>query len=320
MLILIIVFVSVLLLSFLIVVLTTRPPLSEKTVEVRLSTIGKPSNSGGSEQVELALPEQEGLAAGLSAHLKNYSFSRNLELLLVHAGSKASLGSIFLTSIASAAGAAFATHLFAVPLPLVILAGLLGGSTRYAALRIQKSRRLKKFNVTLPDAIELMARALRAGHSMGSSIEIIAQQSAEPLGGEFGTCFQQQKFGIPFRDALLEMGDRVPSKDLHFLITAILVQRETGGDLTDILDRTTQVIRERVRIEGEVRTYTAQGRLTGLILSLLPVAMLTLINIASPGYSHILFYDPLGQKLLYAAGGLIVLGGLIIRKIVDIKV
>ncbi|MGI4827023.1 MAG: type II secretion system F family protein, partial [Janthinobacterium lividum] len=141
-----------------------------------------------------------------------------------------------------------------------------------------------------------------------------------PLSDEFGRCFQQQKFGIPFRDALLELGQRIPSKDLHFLITAILVQKETGGDLTQILDRATTVIRERVRIEGEVRSYTAQGRLTGWILAALPLVMLGLINILTPGYTHVLFVDPLGQKLLYAGVGFITLGALIIRKIVDVKV
>ena len=113
---------------------------------------------------------------------------------------------------------------------------------------------------------------------------------------------------------------RVPSRDLQFLITAILVQKETGGDLTEILTRASYVIRERVRIEGEVQTRTAQGRLTGWILALLPVVMLALINIASPGYSAILFHDPVGRQLLYTGGALIVVGSLIIRKIVAIQV
>jgi tight adherence protein B len=318
--ILILIFVVVLVFSFTVVALTTRPRLSEKTVEVRLSTIRKTLIDRDADHVKLAEAGKQGFAARVSARLKDYHFSVNLELLILHAGSKSTVGSIVLTSIGLAIAFAFASHLFLGPLPLVLLTTVIGGTSRYASLRFQKSRRLNKFNTALPDAIELMARALRAGHSMGSSIEIIAEQSVEPLAAEFGTCFQQQKFGIPFRDALLEMGGRVPSKDLHFLITAVLVQKETGGDLTDILDRTTRVIRDRVRIEGEVRTYTAQGRLTGWILGLLPVIMLALINIVSPGYSHILFYDPLGQKLLYAGGTLIIIGGLIIRKIVNIKV
>jgi len=112
----------------------------------------------------------------------------------------------------------------------------------------------------------------------------------------------------------------VPSRDLQFLITAILVQKETGGDLTEILERASYVIRERVRIEGEVRTRTASGRLTGWILGLLPVILLVITNIVSPGYSSVLFHDPLGQKLLYTGGGLILLGGAIIGRIVDVQV
>ena len=155
---------------------------------------------------------------------------------------------------------------------------------------------------------------------MNSAVEIVAEQSPEPLSSEFAIVFQQQKFGIPFRDALLQLGDRIPSKDLHFLITAILVQKETGGDLTEILDRTTHVIRDRIRIEGEIKTYTAQGRLTGWILGALPIIMLVILNIVTPGYSAPLFHDPLGQDMLYVGGTLIVIGGLIIRKIVNIQV
>jgi tight adherence protein B len=116
------------------------------------------------------------------------------------------------------------------------------------------------------------------------------------------------------------MGARVPSKDLQFFITAILVQKETGGDLTEILSRTSHVIRDRMRIEGEVKTRTAQGRLTRWILGLLPVVMLVLINIISPGYSHVLFHDPVGQNLMYAGATLIAIGAFIIRRIVDIQV
>jgi tight adherence protein B len=184
---------------------------------------------------------------------------------------------------------------------------------------MKRGRRLKAFNKSLPDAIDMMARSLRAGHSMGASIELIAEQSPEPLAAEFVQVYQEQRLGLHFRDALLHMGARVPSRDLQFLITAILVQKETGGDLTEILDRASHVIRDRVRIEGEVRTHTAQGRLTGWILGLLPIIMLVLINIVSPGYSAILFHDPTGQKLLYTGGALIILGGLIIRKIVNVQ-
>lgn len=187
-------------------------------------------------------------------------------------------------------------------------------------LRIKRNRRVKAFNDALPDAIDLMARCLVAGHSVGSSIEMVGQQAPEPLAFEFVQVYQQQRLGLQFREALLQMGGRVPSRDLQFLITAILVQKETGGDLTEILARTSHVIRERIRIQGEVKTRTAQGRLTGWILGLLPVVMLVLINIISPGYSHVLFHDPIGQGLMYAGATLIAIGAFFIRRIVDIQV
>jgi tight adherence protein B len=247
-------------------------------------------------------------------------FAKKLKLLIVHANSSATVGSTVLASIGSALAAALAAFLYFRSLPAAAAAAVVASSIPYLLLRRKRSKRLKAFNDALPGAIELMARALRAGHAIGTSIELIADQSPQPLAGEFAQVYQQQRVGLQFRDALLQMGARVPSRDLQFLITAILVQKETGGDLTEILDRASHVIRERIRIEGEVRTHSAQGRLTGWILGLLPVVMLVLINIVSPGYSTVLFHDPTGQKLLAAGSVLIVIGGLVIRKIVDVQV
>ena len=312
-------FAGILIISFAVAFHFTRPRKAGKSVVKRLNIIHRPPNSADVELIEL-VQERQGFVEQLSELLTRFQFSAHLALLSRHAGLTDSVGSIVLMSAGLGAAGGLLAWFFLGKLIFIAIATTAGSLARYGMLRWQKSSRLKKFGEALPDAIELMARALRAGHSTGSSIEIIAEQSAQPLAGEFEQCFQQQKFGIPFRDAIVELGERVPSRDLHFLITAILVQKETGGDLTEILDRTTIVIRERVRIEGEVKTYTAQGRLTGWILGLLPVIMLVLINIATPGYSHVLFYDPLGQKLLWAGAILIVIGGLIIRKVVDIKV
>jgi tight adherence protein B len=312
-----------LLLGFVTVLLMLRPKKSEKAIEKRLKTISAAAdgiNELEGDGLDLSVKPKGGLADRLGEYLQRFDFSADLQLLILHAGSKTTVVSVVFGGLMTAAAAGFLMHAFVGVLPLDLVAVAAGGSVRWFLLKFQKSRRMKKFDTALPDAIELIARALRAGHSMASSIEVVAEQSVEPLKSEFAVVFQQQKFGIPFRDALLQLGDRVPSRDLHFLITAILVQKETGGDLTEILDRTTHVIRDRVRIEGEIKTYTAQGRLTGWILASLPVVLLFIINIASPGYSSILFHDPLGQDLLYTGATLIVIGGLIIRKIVNIKV
>jgi len=163
----------------------------------------------------------------------------------------------------------------------------------------------------------MIARSLRAGHSLVAAIAIVADQAVEPARSEFGEVYKKQNYGLPFRDALMQLLDRVPSQDLRVLITGILVQKDTGGNLAEILDRILFVIKERMRIQGEIRIHTAQGRMTGWILCALPLVMLGLINVVNPGYSNVLFTDPTGRKMLYAGVGLLVLGGLIIRKIVN---
>lgn len=152
---------------------------------------------------------------------------------------------------------------------------------------------------------------------MAAAIEMVSQDSVQPVASEFGEVFKQQNFGLPLREALMQMLDRVPSQDLRVLVTAILVQRETGGNLVEILDRTVFIIRERLRIQGEIRIQTAQGRMTGWILSALPVLMLLVINVLNPGYSRILLTNPIGQKLIYIGVGLIVIGTIVINRIVN---
>ena len=315
-------FLLALLLSYSILMLGTRTTASSKAVLVRLAIIQRSIQSlkTGANGVYLGADEERNYVIRLGVFLQRYQFAKKLQVLLIHADSSMSVGGIVLACAGAAVGCGLLSFLF---LHTVLLAGAAcaaGACIPYFLLRRKRNRRLKAFNAALPDAIDLMARSLRTGHSMNASIEMIAEQSLEPLSSEFLQVFKQQRLGVHFRDALLQMGSRVPSQDLHFLITAILVQKETGGDLTEILDRTSHVIRDRVRIEGEVRTRTAQGRLTGWILSLLPVIMLVLINFVNPGYSAILFHDPTGQKMLYTGGALIILGGLIIRKIVDVQV
>src|ERR1700753_325123 len=137
----------------------------------------------------------------------------------------------------------------------------------------------------------MLARALRAGHSVVSAMEMLAENAQEPVRSEFAEIFRQLNLGLPLREALVQLLHRVPSSDLRVLVTAILVQKDTGGNLVEILDRTVFVIRERLRIPGEIRVEIGQGRLTGWILTALPVVMMVLLNLVNPGYSSILFHD-----------------------------
>lgn len=308
-------------LSFAILMAFLRPTASTSARQ-RLIVIQdsvRPHNAGA-YGVDLVDPARQSGSARLSAFLDRYRFAKKLKVLLVHANSDLSVGGAVLASAGAALVSGLTVFVFLHWLLLAAAASAAGSALPYGVLRFRRSHRLKAFNAALPDAIDLMARALRAGHAMGSSIEMVADQMPEPLAFEFVQVYQQQRLGLQFRVALLQMGARVPSRDLQFLITAILVQKETGGDLTEILDRAAYVIRERIRIEGEVRTHTAQGRLTGWILGLLPIIMLMLINLVSPGYSSLLFHDPVGQELLYAGGAFILVGAFIIRKIVDVQV
>ncbi len=306
----------------LVLLLTRTRPHQKRTEERMEALVALRDSTPDQEQVDLGLKKQsdEGLSDRLTERIRNYAVAQKLEMKLLHAGWDISLGRFLLIIALSAlAFAILAGFLFGQLAPVAV-AFLGAAAANFLILRFKCNKRLNKFNDGLADSIDMMSRALRAGHSVASAIEVVAQQSPEPIGSEFGKCAQQQRFGIPFRDVLEELSGRMPSQDLSFVVTAILVQKETGGDLTEILDRTTEVIRERVRIQGEVRTHTAQGRLTGWILSGLPVGLLAGITLTSPQYTHVLFYDPLGQKLLYAAGGLIATGSFVIRRIVDIKV
>jgi tight adherence protein B len=315
-------FLVALIFSFPTLMFFLRPSASSNSARRRLVVIEKSVKQQNVAKfgTELKVVQQSSQSARLGIFLERFRFAKALKVLLLQANSDLGVGKMVLISLGAALVCGAVSLLLTHEVLLVAAACAAGSAIPYGVLRNKRSRRLKGFNLALPDAIDLMARSLRAGHAMGAAIEMVADQSPEPLAFEFVQVYQQQRLGLQFRDALLQMGTRVPSSDLQFLITAILVQKETGGDLTEILNRASYIIRERIRIQGEVLTRTAQGRLTGWILSLLPVIMLLLINIVSPGYSTLLLHDPVGRDLLYVGGTLIVLGGLIIRKIVDIEV
>jgi tight adherence protein B len=299
--------------------LMSRPRGSQKKLQERFASVL--ANPTAAVQLNvIALSEAPGLGDRFERLLRKYGYTEHIAHLLGAAGSKRSVGSFARLSAGIALACGALAHFLAAIFALTVAAFFVGALSPYCALLIRRSRRILAFNTALPDAIDLMARALRAGHSVSSSLEIVGEQSVAPVGAEFLQVFQQQQCGIPFRDALLQMGARIPSQDLKFLVTAILVQKETGGDLTEILTRTTHVIRERVRIAAEVKIYTAQGRLTGWILGILPIAMLGIISLVNPGYCDVLFQDPLGQRLLYTGGVCIVIGCFIINRIVDIRV
>ncbi len=313
---------SILVTSLLLVLFYTRASNSENILQDRLRDIRNPRRAAveTAEDLPSASEKQTALAGRIDTFLHSSPTTDRLRRRLQQANSRMTVGSFLLLSLGAAVTAALVCVSIVPFAPLILGAFAAGGTLPWLWLRHRRSVRMEAFRQALPDAIDLMARALRAGHSVQQTMELIAEQSPQPLAAEFAQVHQEQMFGVPFRDTLLHMSSRVESQDLHFVVTAILVQKETGGDLIEILDRTTALIRDRARVEGEVRVYTAQGRLSGWVLSLLPVAMLAAMLILSPAYAATLFHTPVGQKLLGTGCAMILTGCFIIRRIVDVEV
>lgn len=313
-------FVVVLIASFAAVMLMTRPTVEEKRVEQRLTNITTGGAQGGDEAVDLMQRVTYSDVALLDAIFRHLTLTRRLKALITQADSSWTVGRLVATTLLIFAVTDWLASIFlpSLTLGLVLAVGL--AVLPYVSVFIQRQLRFRKFEETLPDAIDLMSRALRAGHSVSAAIEMVAQEVANPTGAEFRKTFEQQNFGLPFREALEGLAMRIPIPDLQFMVTAILVQKETGGNLAEILDKTANVIRERARLKGQLRIYTAQGRLTSWILGLLPFIMFVLLSLVNPAYTRILIEDPLGQKLVMVGLVLMGLGFYVIRKIVNIKV
>ena len=198
--------------------------------------------------------------------------------------------------------------------------GILLAFVPFAWLLHKRSSRLKTFASQLPDALELVARALRAGHSLGAGMHVVAEEMPDPVASEFGRVFEEQNLGIAVDDSLRAMCERVPNLDLRFFVTSVCIQRQTGGDLAEILDKIGYVIRERFRILGQVKALTGEGRLSGIVLIALPFALFGFMLNVKPDYIEALWTTELGKKMSLFAVIAQILGALTIRKIVNIKV
>jgi tight adherence protein B len=184
----------------------------------------------------------------------------------------------------------------------------------------KRKTRLKKFAAELPDAMELVARALRAGHSLAAGLHVVAEEMPDPIAKEFRRVYEEQNLGVPLEEALNHLCDRVPNLDLRFFVTSVNIQRQTGGDLAEILDRIGHIIRERFKILGQVKALTAEGRLSGIVLIALPIGLFLMMLYMKPDYIKLLWTEPMGLKMSIGAIVLMLIGAYSIKKIVDIKV
>ncbi|HWR44659.1 type II secretion system F family protein [Sporomusa sp.] len=251
--------------------------------------------------------------------LSDGSWSRGVEHRLIQAGLPLKTSELLVICLGTTfAGAVLC--LLKGGLTGAVVGGVIGYLAPFLFLRIKIKRRARAFNAQLGDTLILIANALRTGYSFMQSIEMVAREMLPPISVEFGRTLKEMNLGVPTEEAMSNMAKRVDSDDLDLAITAVLIQRQVGGNLAEVLDNIAATIRERIRIKGQIKTLTAQGRMSGIIVSLLPVAMLLLLQVLNPGYSNILFTHPTGQLMLGAAVGGQLLGIVAIQKIVNIDI
>lgn len=211
---------------------------------------------------------------------------------------------------------------FVTPVPVLLgpILGLMLASIPFLYVMFMRNRRLTKFGNQMPEALELLARSLRAGHSLASGFGLVASEMRDPIRQEFARAFEEQNLGIPLEEALDDMTERVPNMDLKFFAMAVTLQRQTGGDLAEILDKIGHLVRERLQVLGQVAALTGEGRISGIVLLAMPPALFGVMLFLNYEYIMLLFTDPLGRKMLGATLILQLLGALVIRKIITIKV
>ncbi|QEM68878.1 type II secretion system F family protein [Geobacter sp. FeAm09] len=247
-------------------------------------------------------------------------WGRAIERLLDHAGVSIDLTTFILLVILLPAASFFGVFLFTHRLIFAVCAAAVAAAVPFLFLYVKKMRRQDKFTEQLPDALSMISRSLRAGHSLTSAIELVAQESDEPLRDLFKTAYEQQKLGLRITDSLAGMTDRMESIDLRFFVASIELNNDIGGNLSEILDKLAGTIRERLKIKRQVQVITAQGRLSGYILAALPIVTFFMFNVMMPGYEDVLFKEKLGSKLLIGAICAQLSGFLWIKKIISIKV
>jgi len=201
-----------------------------------------------------------------------------------------------------------------------LLAGSVLASLPFLYLIFQKNRRIKKFNSQLPDALDLIARSLKAGHAFPGGLEMVTREFKDPLGVEFAKVVDEINFGLGVDEALRNLTQRIDSPDLKFFAIASSVQRETGGNLAEILESIARVIRERFKLQGTIRTLSAEGRLSAVILVSLPFGVAAVLSVLNPKYTSLLFTDPVGKTMVMIALTMMILGIFVIKKIIRIKV
>lgn len=311
----------VVILIVLAIVLSLMSTPAQKLVAQRIQAVHKAEQRGDIPQdLKLIRDEMYSTVPAFHRALMRMSWTGRLRDFISQAGMTTKPAKVILLSAISGLGLFVIFANFLRLLYIGALAGVIGLFIPIMVIAIVRNRRLNQFEEKFPDALDLLGRAVRAGHPFTTGLEMISKESPEPVAGEFRKTFEEQNFGLPLRDALINMTDRVPIIDVRFFVTALNIQKETGGNLAEILDELSRLIRDRFRIYREVKVKTAQGRLTAIILVMLPIFLLITLEVINPNYVGVLFKDPMGPPMLGIAAAMQVVGSLILWKIVNIEV
>jgi tight adherence protein B len=276
---------------------------------------------GGEEAASFTRNMPLSSIAWLDALLIKLDLAPKLRLLLYQAGlMQWTVGKLLLYAACIALVCGYAVFLRTRAVPIAFLFAALGATVPFVYVLRKRNSRFDRIRQLLPETLDLMVAAIRAGHSFSSALGLASKESAEPVRSELRQCFDEQNFGLDIRAVMANLAHRVPIQEVRVIVTAVLIQRESGGNLTEILDKVSYLIREDFRLQRQVRVYTAQGRLTGWILSMLPLVLGSLLYLINPNNMSLLWTRPMGVKMLYGAAFMTIVGALIIRKIIRVRV
>ena len=293
--------------------------LEERRLELRLHDI-TPMLSPDGDESSVLKQETTGPVPAIDRLIAKSPGTASVSRLIAQSGVQTTPGTIILACLASAVLTFAAISIF-VRTPFVAPVAAVAGLTfPFIWLMHKRSRRVAKFEELFPDALDLMARAIRAGHAFQTALGMVAEELAAPVGPEFKKTFDQQNFGLPLREALNGLADRIPLLDVRFFVTAVTIQRESGGNLSEILENLAHVVRERFKIRRQVRTHTAHGRFTGYVLLALPAFLAVALSRIAPDQMQLLFREPMGRMMLAGAIVLQTIGYFWIRKVIKIEV
>ncbi len=296
--------------------------LAQRKLDARLAEVSQPAESEGDEPARrLVKVQNEGPIPGLDRYLAGTSSGSGLGRWIEQSGvKKASASGVILAALGCAVAFAFvAAALTRAPLAMPFGAAF-GFAVPFLVLKTKRTRRMRTFEEQFPEALDLIARALKAGHAFATGLKMAADELEEPVGPEFKKTFEEQNFGLPLKDALDNLTHRIPLLDVRFFATAVLIQRETGGNLAEILENLAHVVRERFKILRQVRVYTAHGRFTGYVLLALPAVLGVALSFINPEHMNLLFRERIGHLLLLVALVMQTIGFLWIRQVIKIEV